>query len=104
MSEFVYGEYGLAGQLAIVWLYGETLTVAYADTPLTHYRVSYQPNGRHIRTLTEPELFATVYRSPQLSLWQLSEDEWQKAVPLPHRQPVTRRPQVSAWQELLLQV
>lgn len=41
----VYGERGLAGDAAAVWLYGETLTVSFADEALAQYTVSYQPIG-----------------------------------------------------------
>jgi transposase len=40
----IYGEYGVAGQDAVVWLYQETLTVTYGDTPLARnfsYYVEY---------------------------------------------------------------
>ncbi len=35
----MYGEPGLPGQAAVVWLYGETLTVTFQDTPLAQSRV-----------------------------------------------------------------
>lgn len=96
----VYGAQGLPNQPAVVWLYGETLTVAFGDTPLTQYRVSYQPNLKHLRTVTEPRLFDHPYGSPQLSLWELGEDEWLKVQRLPVR-PVHKRQAVKVVQERL---
>ncbi len=62
----VYGERGLARERAAVWLYGETLTLEYADEPLAQYRVRYQPDKAHLRTVEAPLLFETPYQSPQL--------------------------------------
>lgn len=84
----IYGEYGVARQTAVVWLYGETLTVACGDIALAVYRVSYQPDLKHLRTLTEPQLFDTCYRSPQQPLWELGEHEWLKVVRM---RPVARQ-------------
>ena len=77
----VYGERGLAGDAAAVWLYGETLTISFADEPfadepLAQYTVTYQPNQRHLATISERQLFETPYQSPQLPLWKLSPEEW----------------------------
>ncbi len=67
----IYGEYGIARQRAVVWLYGETLTVVFNDTPLAQYRVTYQPDLVHLRTVQEPHLFDTIYRSAPRVLWHL---------------------------------
>lgn len=96
----MYGEPGLPGQAAVVWLYGETLTVAFGDTPLAQYRVQYQPDLRQLRTVDEPRVFDTPYRSPQLPLWDVREDEWLKVQRLPRR-PRPQRPVVQVVQERL---
>ncbi len=79
----VYGEHGLPGQPAVIWLYGETLTIALNDVALAQYRVNYQPDLKHLRTIDEPRMFDNPYRSPQLPLWELGDDEWLKVVRLP---------------------
>ena len=96
----IYGEQGLPGRSAVVWLYGETLTVAFADTPLTQYRVSYQPDLKQLRTIDEPQVFEHPYRSPQLPLWELGDDEWFKVVRLPAT-VLRRRARVAVIQEQL---
>ncbi|MCA1670103.1 MAG: helix-turn-helix domain-containing protein [Thermomicrobia bacterium] len=83
----VYGERGLARERAAVWLYGETLTLEYADELLAQYRVRYQPDKAHLRNVAEPRLFATPYQSPQLSLWELSDAEWLKIMRRPDYAP-----------------
>jgi len=83
----VYGERGLARERAAVWLYGETLTLEYADEPLAQYRVRYQPDKAHLRAVEAPLLFETPYQSPQLSLWELNDDEWLKVIRRPDYAP-----------------
>jgi hypothetical protein len=41
-----YGEQGLSREHAAVWLYGETLTIEFADESLARYRVRYQPDKK----------------------------------------------------------
>lgn len=65
----LYGELGLARKQATLWLYGETLTLEFANTPLSQFTVAYQPDKTHFRRITDPHLFETQYRSPQLELW-----------------------------------
>lgn len=96
----MYAEQGLPGQAAVVWLYGETLTVAVGDTPLAQYRVQYQPNLRQFRTVDEPCVFDTPYRSPQLPLWDVDEVAWIKVQRLPRR-PRSQRPALQVVQERL---
>jgi hypothetical protein len=79
----LYGELGLGRASVAVWVYGEHLTLEYADEILSYFTVTYQPDGQHLRTVAAPQVFETAYRSPQLALWDLSDDEWRKALPVP---------------------
>lgn len=72
----LYGERGLAGDAVAVWLYGEHLTIAFADEALAQYGVTYQPNQRHLATVVEEYRFETPYQSPQRMLWEPHADEW----------------------------
>jgi putative transposase len=87
----VYAERGLRGEQAAVWLYAEHLTVAYRDEPLAQYRVTYQPDKRHLKTVTPAHVFETPHQSPQPPLWTPTDDEWVKVLRLPdyarRRQP-----------------
>lgn len=64
----LYGEFSLARKRATIWLYGETLTLEFANTPLSQFTVAYQPDKHHFRQVTDPHLFETHYQSPQLEL------------------------------------
>jgi putative transposase len=92
----VYGERGLARDRAAVWLYGETLTIEFADELLAQYRVRYQPDKKHLRGITELRLFATPFPSPQLPLWELSDEESLKVVRRPPYAPRAARQEAVA--------
>jgi len=72
----VYGERGLPGEAVAVWLYGVTLTMTFADEPLAQYRVTYQPDQRHLARVRELDRVDTPYRSPQPFLWDMNDGEW----------------------------
>lgn len=44
------------------------------------YRVTYRPDKRHLKAITDPCLFETPHRSPQLPLWELGDGEWRAAL------------------------
>ena len=75
----LYAERGLAGERAAVWVHGQTLTVEHETETLAQYRVALEPDGHHLRDVTEPRFFATGRRSPQPFLSTLDETEWHPA-------------------------
>ncbi len=79
----VYGERGLSRERAAVWLYGENLTLEYADEPLSRYKVTYQPDRKHLLDVGEKQLYNTPHRSPQQPLWELGDGEWLRVVRVP---------------------
>lgn len=83
----LYGERGLAGEQVADWLYGEQLTVAFADESLAQYRVTYQPDQRQLNNVAEEQLFETPYRSPQLPFWGRDEVEWLTVIRVPPYAP-----------------
>jgi len=87
----LYGEDGLSGKRAAVWLYKETLTVEFAEEPLSQFAVAYQPDRKHLRDVTRPQRFETRYHSPQLALWAEGEVEWRLVIRRPDYQPRARR-------------
>ena len=86
-----YAEEGLIGERAAIWLYGENLTVEYADDTLATYKVRYQPGGKGLLDVSEPRLFSTPHRSIQPHLWELGDTEWLKIVRVPEYASRTKR-------------
>ncbi len=96
----IYGERGLAGEHGAVWLYGENLTVHFAEEPLAQYKVSYERDQKRLKSVTEPRLLETQFRSPQLLLWELGPEDWHLVLRLPEYAP--RRRQTAAAVQLPL--
>jgi putative transposase len=97
----LYGERGLAGARAAVWVDGETLTVEYATDTLAQYCATVAADGRRLKEVDEPRLFATAHASPQPFLPDLADLDWrpvQRLVPYRAR----RRRQAGAQQKRLL--
>ena len=99
----VYGEEGLAGREAALWLAAKSLTVEYGGRPLPRYDVAREPGGERLAAVTRPRLFGTPYAAPQPRLFELralGETGWLKALRLEGYAPrEPRRPQ--ALQETL---
>jgi hypothetical protein len=77
----------LARRQTVLWLYGDTLTLEYANAPLSQYTVDYQPDKKHFRHVREPRHFQTPYQSPQEPLWEPDAVEWCPAQRLPDYAP-----------------
>jgi hypothetical protein len=88
----LYSERGLAKQKAVLWLYGETLTIEFSEQPLSQYAVQYEPDQRHFRAITDRQLFETQFQSPQQTLWELGDGEWLAVLRVPPT-PQSRRRQ-----------
>ncbi|MGN6561383.1 MAG: hypothetical protein ACTHMU_01880 [Thermomicrobiales bacterium] len=58
---------------------------------LAHYQITYQPDKRQLKSVTEPRLFEAPHRSPQLPLWEVGEGEWLQVLRLPDYAPRRRR-------------
>ena len=90
----VYAERGLTGEPVAVWLYAEHLTLVYKDEPLAQYRVTYQSDKRHLKTVAEERRFETPHRSPPPPLWAWGDNEWLRVLRLPDYAP--RRARLAA--------
>lgn len=89
----LYGEEGLAGKEAEMWLLEKILAVEHAGEPLSSYEVAYDagsPGGRggadRLLAVKRPTLFETSHVSGQTRLFGLAEtlgeDGWLKALRL----------------------
>jgi hypothetical protein len=85
----IYGERGVAGQRGAAWLFGEILSLTFADELLAQYQVTYAPDGRHLQALSEARLFPNGHPSAQLYLPNL-EQNWPLTIPLPPPPPQRR--------------
>lgn len=72
----LYGERGLAHHKVSVWVYEGTLKLEYQAVTLSKYRVELQEDRKHLKSVGHPRLAETVFRSPQLTLFDLGPDEW----------------------------
>ena len=84
-----FGEDGLAGEEVSVWVYEDTLKIDYQTTALSLYSLTFQPDHQQIAEVKNSRCIQTLFRSPQLDLWQLSDTEWLLALRRP--EPVTRK-------------
>jgi len=73
---WLYGERGLAHQPVTVWVYEGTLKLEYQVVTLSKYRVELHNDHKHIKDVSNPCLAETVFRSPQLTLFDLGPHEW----------------------------
>ena len=65
----------MATEHAAVSLYGESVTIEFADEALSQYRGRYQPGRRQLREVDKPQLVETPFRLPQLPLWELIDQD-----------------------------
>jgi hypothetical protein len=89
----LYGEEGLAGREAALWLAAESLTVEHGGHPLSRYNITYESGGKGLADVTRPRLFGNPYAPPQPRLFDLGvlgEAGWLKALRLEGYAP--RRP------------
>jgi hypothetical protein len=78
-----YAEEGLARKPVQVSIYTSTLKIEYQDTELAFYTMEWAEDNKHIKEVKNPRLIETGYRSPRLTLWTLSPDEWLLFLKLP---------------------
>ena len=91
----VYAEEGLARSEVALWLGTGGMSVEYGGQPLSRYDVSLSMGAKRLKDVTNPRLFVTRHRSPQLKLFALEEalgeGGWLKALRLDEYAARTRR-------------
>jgi hypothetical protein len=97
-----FRQWRLYGERAAVWVDGETLTVEHATDIQAQYRATGAADGRHLKEVDEPRLYADEHASPQPFLPDLVDLDWRPVQSLaPYR--ARRRRQAGAQQERLLE-
>jgi len=96
----LYGERGLAGERAAVWMAGETLTIEFRAEALIQYRVAFEPDGRRLREVDDPTPLPHRHPSPQPFLATLDETTWHPARRLAPYRPRRTQPPGSAQESL----
>jgi hypothetical protein len=91
----LYGERGLSGARAAVWVWDETLTIEDASVTLAQYRIAFEADGHRLQEVGEPRLYTTGHASPQPLLPPLETVAWYPARRLapyrPRRRPSDER-------------
>ncbi|MDP9477405.1 MAG: helix-turn-helix domain-containing protein [Actinomycetota bacterium] len=91
----VYAEEGLARCEVALWLGADGLSVEYGGQALSSYDVSLSSGSTRLKDVTNPRLFVTRHRTPQLKLFALEdalgEGGWLKALRLEEYAARTRR-------------
>jgi transposase InsO family protein len=67
----LYGEEGLAGKEAAVWLQEKSLTLEYRREPLSRYDVEYVRGTDRLEEVGRPRLYETPHAPPQPKLFRL---------------------------------
>ena len=86
----MYGERGLAGSPVTVWVYDGSITVEYQTVTLSKYSVELQEDRKRLKQVSNPHLSQTPFRSPQLTLIDVSPDEWRLYWRVPESVPRPR--------------
>ena len=87
----LYGERGLAGAPASIWITDEEVTIQADDDPLATYGVKHQRDHRHFRQVTPKQIFETRHGSPQPPLLELDPNDWLLGIEQPARHRRRRR-------------
>jgi hypothetical protein len=85
-----------------VWVYEDTLKVEYQAMMLSTYHVQRSDDHRRVTQVRNPRVMETVFRSPQLALFDLGPDEWLLYWKAPAYVPRRRRAPRSHVTQLIL--
>jgi hypothetical protein len=75
---YLYAESGLSRQRVSIWIYEGELSIMYQQTLLARYQCDYDQKYRQLQAIRQPTLYTTAFRSPQLELIELDDEQWSK--------------------------
>jgi hypothetical protein len=87
----LYGERALPGEKVSVWVYDGRVTVEYQTFTLSKYDIESTPDRKQITQVSNPRRAAHPFRSPQLTLIDVSPSEWRLYWRAPSYQPRRRQ-------------
>ena len=88
---YIYAESGLSRQRVAIWIYEGELTIEYQQTLLARYQCDYDRKQEQLHALSQPILYTTAFRSPQLELIELDDEQCRKFLQRPaHNSPKQR--------------
>jgi hypothetical protein len=85
-----------------VWVYEGTLKLEHQAVTLSKYRVELLEDRRHIKEVSNPRIAETIFRSPQMMLFDLGPDEWLLYWKAPAYAPRRKRPPGAKITQLVL--
>jgi transposase InsO family protein/transposase len=101
---YIYAERGLSRRRVSIWLYDGRLHVAHRDALLAQYTYHYDRPAKRLRAIEHPQLYQTVYASPQLELFELDDAQWRKVWERDARQRHVAAVRASPGEQLALPV
>jgi hypothetical protein len=99
---YLYAEPGLARQRIAIWIYEGTRRLEYQQTLLAQYQVEYDPHTKALQQVSQPRIFSTSFRSPQLALFELDHDQWLHVYERPYHSPKAKPTKPAARQFALI--
>jgi transposase InsO family protein len=102
---YLYAERGLARQRVSIWHYDGRLHLAYRQALLAQYTYRAVRRGERFQAVDpHPQLYRTIYASPQLELWELDDTQWRKVWERPPRQRHRTQARDASVQQLALPI
>lgn len=98
----LYGERALPGEPVTVWVYDGEITVEYQTVTLSQYHVDQATDRKSLKQVSNPHLAQHPFRSPQLTLIDVSPSEWRLYWHAPTYQPRRRKSRVEGLVQLPL--
>jgi hypothetical protein len=75
---YLSAESGLSRQRVSIWIYEGERRSAYQQTLLARYPCDYARQHGHLQAVRQPTWYPTAFRSPQLELMELDDEQWRK--------------------------
>jgi transposase InsO family protein/transposase len=75
---YLYAEQGLSRKRVSIWIYEGKIRIEYQQTMLAKYVCDYDQHQKQLQAVSQPTLFQTSFKSPQLVLFELDDEQWLK--------------------------